>query len=122
MAKVTSPLFSFDARGQVGKAIVFSYWKGINYVRQFVIPANPQSADQVAVRDLITDASVAWKLGSTVGAVNINSAYKLAYTTAAAGNAYSGFNLYIKDCVAKNAGKDYDGSFAAPTTPGDQTP
>lgn len=122
MAKVSGPLFSLDARGQVGKAVVYSFWKGVNYVRQHVVPANPQSDDQTAVRDIIKDASIAWKLGSTVGAVAIDAAYKLAYNTAAAGQAYSGFNLFIKDCVALNGGKTYDGSLAAPTEPGDITP
>jgi hypothetical protein len=50
MAKVTGPLMSMSASGQIGKAIVFAGWKGINYVRQFVIPSNPQSADQGDVR------------------------------------------------------------------------
>lgn len=122
MAKVSGPLFSLDARGQIGKAVVYSFWKGVNYVRQHVVPNNPQSTDQTKIRDLITDASIAWKDGATVGAVTLNSAYKLAYTTAAAGQAYSGFNLYIKDSVAKNSGSAYDGSFAAPTAPGDITP
>lgn len=122
MAKITAPLFGLDARGQVGKAIVYSIWKGVNYVRRRVVPYNPQSTDQTAVRDLITDASKAWKTGATVGAVTLDAAYKLAYTTAAAGQAYSGFNLFIRDSVAKNEGKDYDGSYAAPTAPGDQTP
>lgn len=122
MAKVSGPLFSLDARGQVGKAIVFSFWKGVNYVRQHVVPANPQSTDQTAVRDLIHDASIAWKLGSTVGATTIDAAYKLAYNTAASGQAYSGFNLFIRDCVALNGAEAYDGSLELPTEPGDQTP
>lgn len=122
MAKVSAPLMSLDASGQVGKAIVFSKWKGVNYVRRHITPANPQSTDQTAIRDLITDASQAWATGATVGAVTLDAAYKLAYTTAAAGQPLSGFNLYIRDCVAKNEGVSYDGSLAAPTAPGDQTP
>ena len=111
-----------DARGQIGKAIVFSIWKGVNYVRQYAIPSNPNTADQMAVRDIIAQASVAWKMNSTVGSTQINSAYKLAYTTSAAGSAVSGFNLFIKDCVALNGGKDFDGSLEIPTVPGDVTP
>lgn len=37
---------SMTASGKIGDAIVFSVWKGVAYVRQFVIPSNPQSADQ----------------------------------------------------------------------------
>lgn len=46
MAKVTGPLFSMGARGALGKAIVYSAWKGINVVREYLIPANPQSGNQ----------------------------------------------------------------------------
>jgi len=50
MAKVTGPLFSLDARNAIGKAIVYSYWKGVNYVRARVIPKNPKEDDQAEVR------------------------------------------------------------------------
>lgn len=50
MAKVTGPLFSLDARNAIGKAIVYSYWKGVNYVRSRVIPKNPKKDDQAEVR------------------------------------------------------------------------
>lgn len=122
MAKVTGPLMSLDARGTIADAITFSFWKGINYVRSRVVPNNPNTTDQQKIRELITEASQAWKTGATVGAVTIDSTYKTAYATAAAGTAMSGFNLFIRDCVAKNAGSAYDGSLAAPTAPGDQTP
>lgn len=46
MAKVTGPLFSIGARGKLGKAIVYSAWKGINVVREYLKPANPQTGDQ----------------------------------------------------------------------------
>jgi len=46
MAKVTGPLFSLSASGKIADAMVFFGWKGINVVRGWVIPANPQSADQ----------------------------------------------------------------------------
>jgi hypothetical protein len=117
MAKVTGPFMSLDASGTFGKTLTAAKWKGIQYMRQRVIPQNPKTTDQTAIRDLITDASVAWKAGSTVGGVAINSAYKLAFDTAAAGFPYSGFNLFIKETVALNGGSAYDGSLAVPTTP-----
>ena len=46
MAKVTGPLFSIGARGKLGQAIVYSFWKGTNVVREYLKPANPQSGDQ----------------------------------------------------------------------------
>lgn len=50
MAKLSGPLLSMGARGQIGKALVVSKWKGIPYARQHVIPANPRTTAQVAVR------------------------------------------------------------------------
>jgi len=46
MAKVTAPLFSLGANGKIGDAIVYFTWKGRNVVRQFLVPANPQSTGQ----------------------------------------------------------------------------
>jgi len=53
MAKVTGPLFSMSASGTLGNALVFSGWKGVKYVRQHVIPANPQSEDQGDARMIL---------------------------------------------------------------------
>jgi len=46
MAKVTGPLFSVSASGKIADSIVFFGWKGINVVRQWLKPANPQSVTQ----------------------------------------------------------------------------
>jgi hypothetical protein len=50
LATVTGPLFSFDARKKVGKAIVFKHWKGRNTVVRRVKPAQPRTASQKSVR------------------------------------------------------------------------
>lgn len=119
MAKVTGPLLSLDASGSVASTITFSRWKGINYVRQRVIPTYSNTALQIAIRDLVRDATLAWKAESTIGGVDIDTAYKTAYGVAASGMAMSGFNLYVKECVQKNGGSAYDGSLEVPATPGD---
>lgn len=46
MAKVTGPLMSMSASGAIGKALVFFPWKGTAVVREWLKPANPQSATQ----------------------------------------------------------------------------
>jgi len=46
MAKVTGPLMFMSASGKIADALVFAAWKGVSYVRQFVIPTNPQSEGQ----------------------------------------------------------------------------
>jgi hypothetical protein len=50
MAKVVGGLFSLDARGKFGNALVFSNWKGTQTVRRLVTPSNPQTVAQMAVR------------------------------------------------------------------------
>ena len=61
MAKVNGPLLSFGAAGQVGQAAVFSKWKGRQYVRRYVVPSNPQSADQVETRSTFSWLNRVWK-------------------------------------------------------------
>ena len=46
MAKTTGPLFSVSASGKIADSLVYFAWKGVNVVRQWVIPSNPQSATQ----------------------------------------------------------------------------
>lgn len=50
MAIVTGPLFSVSASGSVAEALVFFPWKGRSLVRKWLVPANPQTADQNTVR------------------------------------------------------------------------
>lgn len=60
MAVVKGPLMSMDASGSVGKVLVFSKWRGINYVRRHSIPANPKTAAQVSFRSMFTFLSQIW--------------------------------------------------------------
>lgn len=57
MAKVNGPLLSLGASGAIGKTMVFFPWKGLNAVRQYVVPANPQSANQTTQRGYVTAAA-----------------------------------------------------------------
>lgn len=70
MAKVTGPLMSMSASGQVGKAIVFAAWKGVNYVRQYVIPSNPESEDQGDQRIILAGTGRACGKVSVLGSLN----------------------------------------------------
>lgn len=61
MARVTGPLMSFDASGSLAGSIVFSKWRGRNYVRRHAVPANPRSAAQLAVRSIMAFLATRWK-------------------------------------------------------------
>ena len=87
MVKLRGPLFSFDASGTVGNAITFSKWKGRPYARQRVIPSNPKTAGQVAVRSMLRFLTQAWAgLGTTP---------KGSWAERAAQSAISPFNAYV---------------------------
>jgi len=60
MVKVYGPLMGLDASGSLASAITFSKCKGRNYVRQRVIPANPKSVLQVAVRVMMKFLAQNW--------------------------------------------------------------
>ncbi|GAI75819.1 unnamed protein product, partial [marine sediment metagenome] len=46
MAKLKGPLFSLGASGALGEAVVYFPWKGLNVVREYVIPSNPKTDPQ----------------------------------------------------------------------------
>ncbi len=60
MARVTGPAMSLDASGSLAGTIVFSKWKGRNYIRERVIPANPKSGGQVGVRAMFRFLAQRW--------------------------------------------------------------
>ncbi len=60
MAGVKGPLFSLDASGSIGDALVYSKWKGRNYVRRHAIPSNPKSPGQVSVRAMLKFLTQYW--------------------------------------------------------------
>jgi hypothetical protein len=95
MAIVKSPLFSIGASGQLGKSLVYMNWKGIDDVRQHVIPANPRSVGQTTQRGHMTTAVNKWH---TVG---FNAADKTAFNNwaSAASIPMSGFNRFVKAVV-----------------------
>jgi len=69
MAKVTGPLYSMSASGKIADAMVFFGWKGTNVVRQWLKPANPQSAGQGDARIIMGGT------GKAVGKIEPSSAF-----------------------------------------------
>ena len=60
MTKVRTPLMSFEARGQIAKSVVYFPWKGVNAVREYVVPMNPRTEAQRAQRLHMTHAVAEW--------------------------------------------------------------
>ncbi|GAH52119.1 unnamed protein product, partial [marine sediment metagenome] len=54
MATITPSVLISDIRNKAG-SVVFSSWKGRNYIRKYVIPGNPKTDDQKLIRRAFTD-------------------------------------------------------------------
>ena len=92
MAKVKGPLFSISASGQLAKTLIYADWKGIDYAKQYVIPANPKTEDQQEQRGFFNSAIEAWHVdGYTEEDVTAWNLYALAQKMAA-----SGFNIFVR--------------------------
>ncbi|MBA7677017.1 hypothetical protein ES703_85265 [subsurface metagenome] len=95
MAKLKGPLFSLGAAGQLGKTLVYFPWKGINAVRTYVIPANPQSDEQIIQRDYLKDGVTEWH-GAAYSGDDVGAWNRYAGILA---KIMSGFNSMIKTFV-----------------------
>lgn len=87
MALTKGPLMSLDASGSVAGTITYSKWKGRNYVRQLVTPANPQTVKQVSVRAMMRFLSQSWAAHSAVE--------KATWDDLAAASQVAAFNSYM---------------------------
>jgi len=56
MAKLKAPLMSLGASGAIGKSLVFFGWKGLDVVREYVVPSNPKTDPQITQRGYMTNA------------------------------------------------------------------
>jgi hypothetical protein len=74
MSRITAPLLSFGASGQIGKSQVYSTWKGRPYARRYAIPSNPNTSDQQETRNTFKWLNAIWKY-MPAGAVGAWEAY-----------------------------------------------
>lgn len=86
MAKVTAPLLSMSASGQIGKTQVYASWRGVPYARRYVTPANPKTTSQGDTRSIFLWLNESWKL--------MNSAVQAVWTAAAKGQPMTDRNLW----------------------------
>lgn len=80
MAKLKAPLMSLGASGAVGETLVFFPWKGLNVVREYVVPANPQTAGQVTQRGYVGDAVAKIHVAQADATDPLGEADKTAYS------------------------------------------
>ena len=98
MAGVKAPLFGLDASGALGGAIVFSKWKGRNYVRKLSIPANPKSGLQVGMRASMRFITQDFK--------NLTAGQKAAWDTLASVDNITQLNAQVRDAQRRTRVND----------------
>lgn len=80
MAKLKAPLMSLGASGALGKALVFFPWKGLDVVREYVVPANPKSTGQTTQRGYLAAAVLAIHDAMALAVDPLNETDKSAYS------------------------------------------
>ncbi len=86
MVKIVN-IFGDVYSGQAGKAGVFAKWKGRQYRRKYVIPANPKTTMQQWIRNAFSAAVDKWH--------KYCSLQRLCFSYHASGLVMSGFNLLV---------------------------
>jgi len=86
MVKIVN-IFGDVYSGQAGKAGVYAKWKGRQYRRKYVIPANPKTTMQRWIRDAFSAAVDKWHTYASL--------QRLCFAYLATGLVMSGFNLLV---------------------------
>ena len=107
MVKVIGPMFSLDARGTVGKAVVYSIRKGVNYVRNYSEGKNMKTPAQLQNRGAFMDGVSKWRFDI------IPTAQKALWNYYATGTTESGFNRFMRYYLGDN----YDSTTKLKVTP-----
>lgn len=115
MAKLKAPLMSLGASGALGKALVFFGWKGLDCVREYVVPSNPKTASQVTQRSYLTDAVAKIHAAQARASGTLSSEDQVAYSALASalGKIMTWFNmcckLWVDVAVAADTSVIYSG-------------
>ena len=116
MVKLGGPAMSLDASGTVGGILTFARWKGRPYVRTRVIPSNPKTAAQQAVRAVMKFLAQQWTHVATMDQATWDAGADAKKISAF--NQYSSVNLANwRDFLppSKNAALERDSAAAAIT-------
>jgi len=93
MARLTGPLASFGAVGQIGHTIALQRRNGRNIARAYQVSPDPRTPSQVEMREVMRWLTQAFRLqGLTV---------RTFWNTAAAGKPYTGANLFVRENIAR---------------------
>lgn len=109
MAKVINPLLSGSASGQLGHMMTFDK-RG--FVRQYVVPSNPQTVNQMAVRNTLGDLQRALKNLGTVLRGELKTAFGYRWNSVIIGelmaNGNAALTAYTAEFTAFAVGEKAD--------------
>jgi len=88
MPALTGPLFSLSARKSLRKTLTYSRWRGIQYVRSHVVPANPDTVAQQEVRQTFRNLNLIWNYMPTIA--------REPWTARATGQPFTDRNVFFK--------------------------
>lgn len=121
MAKLKGPLFSLGATNAIGKALVYFPWKGLNVVRTWVQPANPNTTAQQTQRGYMQTIVALIHDVEALGAAGLTSVDTAAYALygSTLGLVMTWFNAVVRQCLKqKVALKHYAIYYECVVTPG----
>lgn len=111
MAKIQGPLLSMGGAGQIGQSQVYSSWKGRPYARRYVIPANPQSTEQMKTRDVFSWLNDVWRIAP--------ADFQAPWTAFAQGKVLTNRNAWLsKNTGVLRPGTDLTGLIMSPGAKG----
>jgi hypothetical protein len=93
MAKVINPLLSGSASGQLGHMMTFDK-RG--FVRQYVVPSNPQTVNQMAVRNTMAEIQRSLKLLGTVLRAELKTAFGYRWNSVIVGELMANENAQLE--------------------------
>jgi len=96
MAKVIGPCFGLDARGALGKAVVYSIRRGVNYTRSYIVPKDKKSNPQIQNRAAFHAGVSNWRFEVIPGY------QKDKWTSYSTGTSESGFNRFMRYYLKAN--------------------
>jgi len=98
LAKLKAPLMSLGASGQLGKSLVFFPWKGLDVVREYVVPSNPDTTLQQTQRSYVTAAVAAIHAAQARPDNPLSETDQMAYSALASakGKIMTWFNQIVK--------------------------
>lgn len=88
-------IFGNRYRGQIGKDVIASSWKGRRYIKAYAVPSNPRTERQQANRDRFGGAKERWR--------ELTDAARAAYERRAKKERISGWNLFVREHMATAA-------------------